>query len=429
MLVLLADFGASRIKAAIGDTAAGKILASKDYPSGTPVFSQNRHCEVSLTEIQTALTRLLNDFSDFDISGVFISSEMHGFLITDKDNTPLTPYISWKDERCLTTYENSDYFSVLNEKTANAFRDVTGMTARPCFPFYNAFAFLQENPQSKPVKILTLADYLASLFEDFSNQTHITMAAGLGFFNVREKVYEQSFIDTCRKNISFNAVSDKVVPVAYWRKNGKNIPVYTGVGDHQCAVFGADNDETTISFNLGTGSQISVVSTQTQTQTDLRPFFGGKFLHTITHIPSGRALAVYAGFLGDKAFDEIDSLTARELEDSSLDFDLAVFESAANFKGYHGIGNIREKTLTRENWLASLIRSYADQYLALLQRFTLEDQVKTVVLSGGISRRIPALREYFKHHLPYDVVVADITEETFFGLLKLVTAIEEEKTI
>ena len=429
MLVLLADFGASRIKAAIGDTAAGKILASKDYPSGTPVFSQNQHCEVSLKEIQTALTRLLNDFSDFDISGVFISSEMHGFLVADKDNTPLTPYISWKDERCLTTYKNSDYFSVLNEKTANAFRDVTGMTARPCFPFYNAFAFLQENPQSKPVKILTLADYLASLFEDCSNQTHITMAAGLGFFNVREKAYEQSFIDACGKNISFNAVSDKVVPTAYWRKNGKNIPVYTGVGDHQCAVFGADNNETTVSFNLGTGSQISVVSAQTQTQTDLRPFFDGKFLHTITHIPSGRALAVYAGFLGNTAFDEIDHLTAQELEDSSLDFDLAVFESAANFKGYHGISNIREKTLTRQNWLASLIRSYADQYLSLLQRFTLEKHVKTVVLSGGISRRIPALREYFKHHLPYDVVVADITEETFFGLLKLATAIEEGKQI
>lgn len=429
MLVLLTDFGASRTKAAIGDTAAGKILASRDYPSGTPVFSQNRHCEVSLEEIRNTLKKILDDFTDFAFNAVFISSEMHGFVVADKDGRPLTPYISWKDERCLTPYENSDYFSVLNEKTGDAFRTVSGMTARPCFPFYNAFAFLRETPLNEPVRILTLADWLAACFDQCFDKTHITMAAGLGFFNVRKKEYEQIFVDTCGKNISFNAVSETVVPAAVYRKNGCDIPVYTGVGDHQCAVFGADNDETTVSFNLGTGSQISVVSEQTRTQTDLRPFFAEKYLHTITHIPSGRALAVYAGFLGKQAFDEIDCLSARELEESSLDFDLAVFESAANFKGYQGIGNIREKNLTRRNWLASLIRSYADQYISLLKRFEIGPQVKTVVLSGGISRRIPALREYFEQHLPYKVVVADLAEETFFGLLKLATAIEEGKTV
>lgn len=429
MLVLLTDFGASRIKAAVGDTIAGKIFATKDYPSGTPVFSKNRHCEVSLAEIQDTLSKILADFADFDYGSIFISSEMHGFIVANKDDMPLTPYISWKDERCLTAYGNGDYFSVLNEITDNVFSAVSGMSARPCFPFYNAFAFFKENPPSEPVRLLTLADWLATRFDQCFSRTHITMAAGLGFFNVKKKSYEQSFIDVCGKDISFNAVSETVLPAAVYRKNGRNIPVYTGVGDHQCAVFGADNDEATISFNLGTGSQISVISNQTQTDTDLRPFFGGKYLHTVTHIPSGRALAVYAGFLGDTAFDEIDRLTAEELEESSLDFDLAVFESAANFKGYQGIGNIREKNLTHQNYLASLIRSYADQYIALLNRFTIGPQVKTVMLSGGISRRIPALREYFKQHLPYDVIVADITEETFFGLLKLATAIEEGKTL
>ena len=55
MLVLLTDFGASRIKAAVGDTVAGRIILSKDYPEGTPVFSPNRHCEVPLAEIQNSL--------------------------------------------------------------------------------------------------------------------------------------------------------------------------------------------------------------------------------------------------------------------------------------------------------------------------------------------------------------------------------------
>lgn len=104
MLVLLTDFGASRIKAAVGDTVAGRIILSKDYPAGTPVFSPNRHCEVPLAEIQNALKRILSDFADFDVGGLMISSEMHGFLIADQKNTSLTDYISWKDERCLNAY-------------------------------------------------------------------------------------------------------------------------------------------------------------------------------------------------------------------------------------------------------------------------------------------------------------------------------------
>ena len=350
--------------------------------------------------------------------------------LADKNNTPLTPYISWKDERCLTSYKGGNYYSVLNEMISDTFRDISGMTSRPCFPLYNVFTFLKENSFNKPVKILTLADFLASCFEGCSNKTHISMAAGLGFFNIKKKEYEQKFIDLCGKNISFNSVSDVVVPVAFYKKNNQKIPVYTGIGDHQCAVFGAGNDETSISFNLGTGSQISVVSHSVETKTDLRPFLCEKYLHTITHIPSGRALAVYADFLGGKdCWNEIDCLTLKELKNSSLIFDLALFESAENFNGYRGISNIQEKNLTHQNAMASLIRSYADQYVTLLQKFTLGSQLKTVILSGGISRRIPVLKEYFKQKLSYDVVVVDITEETFFGLLKLATAVEKGVTI
>jgi hypothetical protein len=64
-----------------------------------------------------------------------------------------------------------------------------------------------------------------------------------------------------------------------------------------------------------------------------------------------------------------------------------------------------------------------------LKLFTIEPHVKTVVLSGGISHRIPALQEYFEQHLPYDVVVLNTYEETLLGLLKLATDIENGKQV
>ena len=79
----------------------------------------------------------------------------------------------------------------------------------------------------------------------------------------------------------------------YWAHSAGRVPIYVGIGDHQCSLLGAGLVERhTLSINLGTGAQVSTLEDKwTPQEAETRPYFSGQMLNTITHIPGGRALA------------------------------------------------------------------------------------------------------------------------------------------
>jgi hypothetical protein len=69
------------------------------------------------------------------------------------------------------------------------------------------------------------------------------------------------------------------------------VPCYTPIGDYQCAMVGALLQYGELSLNISTGSQVSLLKPQAEFGNyQTRPFFDGRFLATITHIPAGRSL-------------------------------------------------------------------------------------------------------------------------------------------
>lgn len=427
MKKLTADFGASRVKAALTDEH-GNLSEVRSYAAAVPQFSGEKCCEVSLAEIKNIFEKLLNDYEAFGFDEIYLSCEMHGFILCDKNNRPLSNYISWKDERSRNEYRQTSYYDYLSGHIGENFRKITGMKPRECLPIFNLFAWLKNNPVDQDIKIITLADYLSNVSGKSLNLSHVTMVAGTGFYDIFRKEYSPLLIEAAKADFKhellFNKVTQDVEKAGYYISEGKQIPIYCGVGDHQCAVFGAGNDASSLSFNLGTGSQISLITDNPQPQTDVRPFFNHNYLQTVTHIPSGRAFLEYVGFLESlcettEIWNEFNTLSIAELEASTLEFDLAIFQSAANFNNYQGIRNIREKSLNKKNYLASLLRCYAAQYVKILERFTIGKEVDKVILSGGIARRIPVLKEYFSKVLPYKISVAETDEETLIGLAHL----------
>lgn len=101
-------------------------------------------------------------------------------------------------------------------------------------------------------------------------------------------IYEEFGCD-----LSINRPTNCVEIACFYR----DIPIYTAIGDCQCALYGVDLKKNQVIFNLGTSSQVAYVDDEdTQTLMGQRPFLDEQKLSIITYIPSGRALNFILGF-------------------------------------------------------------------------------------------------------------------------------------
>ena len=391
---LLIDWGASRIKSALTD--GNKLYQVKSYEAIPPCNTKDHKYEISSTELHNKFRHIVDDYlKESNIEGILICSEMHGFIIVDEEYKPLTNYISWKDQRYL---NNSNF----NGSYVEGYID-------------NIYSALSEYNIDNAL-VLSLPEFLCNISNKAARINHETMATSI--FN--------------NDKIKFNDITSGLLTGGYY----EIIPICVGIGDHQCSILGAGNNENTISFNLGTGSQISIINKEIiSCATEERPYFNNQKLICITHIPSGRAFNEYLGFLNELVtfsdglilrsyqvscdfWTYLSKLTLKDLDDSTLIFDLAIFNSAFNFNGNSGISNILEGSLNLKNYLASLVKSYANQYIELLSEFEPLKSDYKIILSGGISRKIPVLKEYFEQKTGYKVEVSE-QEETLLGLIIL----------
>ncbi len=423
MTVLLIDFGASRVKSAILDSDV--ITDVKSHNSVLPSNIQDKKFEVGIKKLTEQFKKITEIYyKKYKYSAILICSEMHGFVVLDKNNKPLSDYISWKDERCTNKIDNVSTIDLLKEKLGDDFYEITGMNIRPCYPLFNFYHLLRENRiKSGCYKIVSLPEWFCAADGNSLNLSHSTMSAGLGFYNIHTKKVDSCLVNLFNVDLIFNETVDDVKIGGYVNVDGKNIPVYTGVGDHQCAVLGAGNNEKTISLNLGTGSQIAMVRSKND-RCEKRPFFNKQNLSVITHIPSGRCLNVFINFLKeinpDKDFWKIFSeITQNDINNASLNFNLALFSSAWNFSNYGFIKNINEHNLNLKNYLASLIKSYLSQYEKGIEFLGRLDIHEKIILSGGIPLKVPVIKEYFLNK-GYNTEITDQKfDETLMGLKKL----------
>lgn len=420
---LLVDFGASRIKSAI--LADDEIFDVQSHPSISPARTDNFKFEVKISDILEKFTSIFKNYQEkYGFNSVFICSEMHGFALVDENNNFLTDYISWKDERCKNELEGVKTIDLMKEALGETFLQKTGLNVRPCYPVFNLYHILRSfGIQNETIKVISLPEILSLSGGKSKNTSHVTMSAGLGFYNINTEDFDEdilSLFKKFKKKIIFNTPSKEVEIGGYFEYKGKNIPIYTGVGDHQCAVLGAGNTKETISLNLGTGSQIGVIGGNVK-NSEKRPFFSNETLSVITHIPSGRCLNAFIGFLSEinpnkDFFESLSKISLEEIENSTLEFDMALFSSAWNYSSGGFIKNIDENNLTLKNYLSSLLLTYLTQYEKGIKLLDTNSYQKRIILSGGIPHKLPVIKEYFIKKGYKTEITDDVYEETLIGL-------------
>lgn len=425
---LLLDFGATRIKAALCDTNNGNLFEIKSRLS-TPSVQNGVVFEIPFKALLKDFLSVCEEYAkQYDFTDIFICCQMHGFVLTDETDQPLTEYISWQDDSAsVAPLGAPSSWDLFKEEFSDSFKEITGLRLRAGFPVVKIWDFLRKNHYEK-VKVLSLGEALCLAGKSF-HQAHITMSAGSGCLDFNTKHPSKKILDFIKlhtgTHLEFNEVAQELKPAGEIVLHGKKVCIWTAVGDHQCAVLGAGNNLDSLSVNLGTGSQVSAVCTVAPdiVQAERRHFFGGQELLTITHIPAGRVLAAlmsfYTQLTGRDGWRKFNDVSVDELQNSKLPvFNLALFTDAWGYENGGAITSLTLENLSENALWAGLFRSFAMQYVRALDNLKIPGR-KEIILSGGKLSQSNVLLHYLNKKTGIPVRLANMGDETLVGLAEL----------
>lgn len=436
--ILLIDFGASRIKAAVWSIVENKIVNSLECDSPKPKFGAAGEVEVNPENYWDCLKltagKLLDQYSD--IRDMWICSEMHGILLFDlMSHTPLTPYISWQDERanrgdsyCTSTFSKFDDAFRLN------FLRETGLKFRPGLPILTLTHLKNNFIFDENFRVCTLVDWLLYRGGENSPRLHSSLAAGTGFLSVDSGAFPNKFGAQLIPGLMphhFSRLSNHGESIGTIRIDDHVVNIFGGIGDLQAAAYGVGfPDKASLLVNLGTGSQVLGAVIFSEDVVERRPDANQGLFAALTHIPSGRALNVFAGFIdrcsimggGQPIFWEIfQSLEEDEIHNSKINVDLNVFDASWRFQEGGIISGITEATFSPRVFIAALAKSWLSQYKNAMDLIDPSNMFSSFVMAGGLSRRgkfvLPVLEGLSKRSGSF--AQSATGEETLDGLLAL----------
>ena len=436
---LLLDFGTTSTKSVRVDTNTGTLSQPEAYSALANATDRAGRSEFDLQQVHERFEQICAyHYAQHPFEGIVLCSEMHGFAVLNEYDHPLTTYVSWKDERSLETLRGQCAFDDVLDASGDAFKDLTGMKPRPGFAPMNFLHIARECSLPDAVRIVDLPGWLCRASGHATGYAHPTMLAGLALYDVHHRRLAHQFVEDLQQlsgvQIHLDKPTDALEVAGYWAHSAERVPIYVGIGDHQCSLLGAGLVEPhTLSINLGTGAQVSILEDKwTPQEAETRPYFSGHMLKTITHIPGGRALAEHVDFLGelsgdtDAIWQQLAVHTTDEIQTSSLQFNLSLFSGARGYTDGGSIRNITEGKWTLNNYLCSLLRAFSEQYIDILQLFDPTQQMREVLLSGGIARRLPIVRQLIEAETPYATLGATQVDESLLGLRAIAKAAHEK---
>ncbi len=256
---LFIDLGSSYIKWRVGNGAVKRVAFPKEAKLSPPYF------EVPADKIKDKVLAIVDSSS---CRRIFMSVQMHGYVLLDSLGREITNYISWQDRR-------SEGMDIPIQLVAE-----NGVSLKPNLPRASLYAMSLRQPEiyGRAHTFCTLGSYLTYILTGV-NMTHITDAASSGFYNVI----------TCEGKSSLQLPqATKTVRLA---GKYKDMLVYTPVGDQQAAVLGCGAGEESYVMNLGTAGQLCCVNSSfIHGDYESRPYFGGKTLCTVSRLMAGREL-------------------------------------------------------------------------------------------------------------------------------------------
>ena len=413
------DVGSSFIKAAVFDPESLELrhvlrVPFPDFVAGLPP----RHREVDpaaiLQAVEDLLAQTLRHTSR--CAGLVVCGQMQGFVLVNSRGEAVSHYISWLDQR-VTEEEFAEFGKLVSPEE----RCELGNEFRPGIALPLLYWLHRHEPLPDGVTPVSVADFAVSRLCQAPAVMDPTQAAAFGALRIADMRWHEEAIGRLGlEKLRWPEVVPSGTVAGQW--NGADC--YASVGDQQCAIAGALLDSGELSVNIGTGSQLSMIEeTMVDTPLQLRPYFDGRFLKTITHIPGGRALAALVGLLTelggaseDDAWQRIEAAVAA-VPRTDLRANTAFFPGPCGNAG--ALENLHEGNMSAGHVFRAAFENMAQNYRDCARRLAPQGAAARAVFSGGVARILPLLREMTAAELGMSDRLSPHPEDTLFGAMVL----------
>lgn len=425
------DLGTSSIKGAVIDLDRRRLSQMRRVPFPQPLAGRPPlYCEIDPGQIVAAARDVLTELLALApaSAGIVVCGQMGGLVLTSASGQPRSNYISWRDQRLLQPAPGGgSYWDQFRQRLSAEARRQLGQELQPGNPLSLLYWLRQQGcwpPLGPDTIAATLPDFVVAHLCGAAPAADPTLPQGA--LNLETGDWHQAACASLGLDgVRWPALRAFSEPVGLVALGGASVPVYAPTGDHQCALAGAFVGERELSLNISTGSQTSLLTRHFEPGNhQTRPFFDGRFLNTITHIPAGRALNVLLGLASELALAQglplgdpwpVIQQAVAGVTDGDLAVDLAFFPSPVGERG--AISNIREGNLTLGQLFFGAFRNMADNYHACALRLSPDQAWDRVVFSGGLAQKLERLREMILARFACPHRLYEGSEDTLIALL------------
>ena len=398
MRALGLDVGTTGIALVSVDLSTGDVsLCGHTATPSLPSSFDGEHIQ-NADEIIRIAKDLIDANMTEDVCAIGISGQMHGIVYLNECGEAISPLYTWQDKR------GAAYAERLGARVGYG---------------HATHAYNAEKGLIPPsaVGYATIADAIACALCGLSRPVlHASNAASLGCFDIDKNRFTHPFCHSYPYEIE----SSYRIAGSY-----RDVPVAIGIGDNQASVLGSGCLEGELLVNVGTGAQVSMLSSQ---QTDnaaveVRPAFDGQYLLVGAALCGGRAYAMLHDFFCDvvematgKRPDSLYGAMAAyqsNATDSSLRFDNTFCGTRQNPSRRGSICGIGRDNFTPEQFCLGIFEGIVGELAELYG--AMGNGANGLVGAGNALRKNPLLQRLCEKRFGEKMYLPDYTEEAAVG--------------
>lgn len=430
------DIGSSSIKGGILDLAASTVTHVAQLPFPEPADGLPAgYFEVDPLAIVSTTRQLIEQLlpKTHHVDAIVFSCQMGGLILADQNRNPVTRYLSWRDQRTTQplTGKSFSLFAELQERTDSGILTEIGNELRPGSAVSLLYWLVRTgNLPAQAVTAMNPGDFVVAALCGAVPVTEPTMA--LGSLDLRSGTLHKSWLSELGLgSLRWPEIVQTETVVGEYSAGNERIPCFPAVGDHQASLLGAGLQPEELSINISTGSQVScLTAAHSPGNYQTRPFFGGRMLNTITHLPAGRSLNAIVDLLTELSTADGHSISdpwkliseaADRVPSTDLEVNLSFFAGSMGDRGH--ISEVKLENLSVGHLFNAAFDNMAANYSACARRLFPNQHWKQVVLSGGLPQKLPRLRQILARRFTGPIRMPRIAEEALEGLLQLAVRI------